>query len=176
MSQVAIDEMIEGCRQSVYQRSLQIKSQVWETLSASGIDPDAIDGLVSIFDDSFDPFYGMESQYKQEKFFGHSGVHWCVCVCAYLVCVRACVFATHMYVCCTYKGMYICKYSYTCIHIFCRHACLFLYPFPCICRNQRNYHLVMLIMYLLFLATRGVWCKKRIRFSMFQYLILCKIS
>ena len=53
MSKVAIDEMIEGCRQSVYQTSLQIKSQVWETLSASAIDPDTIDGLGSIFDDPF---------------------------------------------------------------------------------------------------------------------------
>ena len=138
MSQVAIDEMIEGCRQSVYQRSLQIKSQVWETLSASGIDPDAIDGLVSIFDDSFDPFYGMESQYKHEKFFreefgllvsGHSGVHWCVCVHILCVCVHVCLPHTCMFAVHTR----VCKYSYTCIHIF---------------------------MYLLFLATRGVWCKK----------------
>ena len=120
MSQVAIDEMIEGCRQSVYQRSLQIKSQVWETLSASGIDPDAIDGLVSIFDDSFDPFYGMESQYKQEKFFreefgllvsGHSGVHWCVCVfvcvCVHISCVCACMCVFHTHVCLLYIQGYV---------------------------------------------------------------------
>ena len=69
MSQVAIDDMIEGCRELVVQRSQQIKSQVWEALSASGIDPEAVNGLPSTFTDEFDPFYGIETQYKQDKYF-----------------------------------------------------------------------------------------------------------
>ena len=44
MSQVAIDDIIEGCRELVFQRSQEIKGLVWNTLSASGIDPENISG------------------------------------------------------------------------------------------------------------------------------------
>lgn len=69
ISQVAIDDIIEGCRELVFRRSQEIKSLVWSTLSESGIDPDGVSGLESVFDDEFDPFNGIETQYKQEKFF-----------------------------------------------------------------------------------------------------------
>lgn len=69
ISQPAIDDIIEGCRELVFRRSQEIKRVVWSTLSASGIDPDSVSGLTSVFDDEFDPFLGIETQYKQEKFF-----------------------------------------------------------------------------------------------------------
>lgn len=56
ISQSAIDDIIEGCRELVFRRSQEIKSLVWSTLSASGIDPDSVSGLTSVFDDEFDPF------------------------------------------------------------------------------------------------------------------------
>ena len=65
MSQVTIDDMIEGCRELVAQRSQQLKSQVWETLSASGVDPRSVNGLMSTFTDEFDPF---QEKYFREEF------------------------------------------------------------------------------------------------------------
>ena len=69
MSQVALDDVIDGCQRVILQRSNDIKKQVWEVLTASGIDPDGVNGLESIFESEYNPFSGLETKYKQEKYF-----------------------------------------------------------------------------------------------------------
>ena len=68
-SQVAIDDIVDGCRNVCTQVVSRVSASVRATLATAGIDPDEIAGLSNVFEDFTDPFNGLETCYKQEKYF-----------------------------------------------------------------------------------------------------------
>ena len=71
-SQVAIDDMVEGCRGLFAQAVSRVRAGVRATLATAGIEPDEIEGLKDVFEEMVDPFNGLETCHKQEKYFRDS--------------------------------------------------------------------------------------------------------
>ena len=68
VSQAAVNDIVQGC-QEVFQHTIgRIKAGVKRKLSSSGIDPTEISGLDELFTSVADPFDGLETCYRQEKF------------------------------------------------------------------------------------------------------------
>ena len=69
MSQVAVDDVVNGCKSLFCQTILRVQAGVRAKLAESGVDPSAIHGLDSAFEDVTNPFEGLETRYLQEKSF-----------------------------------------------------------------------------------------------------------
>ena len=65
-SQLAIDDIVEGCRGLFAQAVSRVHAGVRAKLATEGIE---IEGLDDIFENLADPFDGLETCYKQEKYF-----------------------------------------------------------------------------------------------------------
>lgn len=68
-SQVAIDNIVEGCKGLFTQTIDRVQAGVRAKLAELGLDPDAIEGLDDIFKNVTDPFEGIETCHLQEKYF-----------------------------------------------------------------------------------------------------------
>lgn len=69
ISQVAIDDIVEECS-SLFSHSVQrLYARVHEKLASSGIELNSVEGLQDVFQNVPSPFEGLETRYKQEKFF-----------------------------------------------------------------------------------------------------------
>lgn len=64
LTQVAVNDVVVGCRE-VFEHTGKSRSQ--PKLAQSGIDPSAV-GLEDIFNETSDPFAGLETPYLQENF------------------------------------------------------------------------------------------------------------
>ena len=69
ITQVAIDDVIEGSQSLFQQTVLTVQAGVRARLAESGVDPDTIVGLNDAFLGMNDPFTGLENKYKQEKYY-----------------------------------------------------------------------------------------------------------
>jgi len=67
LSQVAVDDVVDGCRMIFRQTTDRLQAGIQEKLAAIGIDSD--DSLDNVFTDLVDPLDGLEMQHKQEKYF-----------------------------------------------------------------------------------------------------------
>ncbi len=68
ITQAAINDVVSGCR-GVFKHTVNhIKAGVNQKLAQSGIDPNDVDGLDSIFHEVSDPFVELETAYLQDKF------------------------------------------------------------------------------------------------------------
>ena len=68
LSQVAVDDVVDGCRMIFRQTTDRLQAGIREKLAAIGMDSDDI-SLDDVFTDLVDPFDGLETQHKQEKYF-----------------------------------------------------------------------------------------------------------
>ena len=63
-----LNNVVSGCR-GVFKHTVNhIKAGVNQKLAQSGIDPNDVDGLDSIFHEVSDPFVELETAYLQDKF------------------------------------------------------------------------------------------------------------
>lgn len=69
MSQVAIDDIVDGCKSLFCQTIFRVQAGVSAKLADSGVDPSTIHGLDGVFEDVTNPFEGLETTYLQEKYF-----------------------------------------------------------------------------------------------------------
>lgn len=69
ISQVAIDDIVDGCRSLFSQTVARVQAGVNAKLAEFGVDPDSVTGLDSAFKDVSNPFQGLETCYLQEKYF-----------------------------------------------------------------------------------------------------------
>lgn len=69
VTQVVIDDVVEGCT-SVFQDTVRrLRASVSAKLAMAGIDVNNIQGLEDLFDEVPQPFEDLETRHKQEKFF-----------------------------------------------------------------------------------------------------------
>ena len=69
ISQVAVDEIVYGCKSLFCRTIVRVQAGVRAKLAESGVDPSTIDGLDSAFEDVSNPFESLETSYLQEKYF-----------------------------------------------------------------------------------------------------------
>ena len=69
ISQVAVDDIVNGCKSLFCHTIVRVKAGVRAKLAESGVDPSTIDGLDSAFEDVSNPFEGLKTSYLQEKYF-----------------------------------------------------------------------------------------------------------
>lgn len=69
MSQVAIDDIVEGSRGLFTQSVERLQAGVRSTLQEAGLDPSYIDGLDEMFKNVMDPFKNIETCFLQEKYY-----------------------------------------------------------------------------------------------------------
>ena len=65
LTQVAINDIVEGARQIFHQTASRIHAGINEKLAAEGVATD----VTTVFTNLVDPFSGLETQYLQEKYF-----------------------------------------------------------------------------------------------------------
>ena len=69
ISQTAVDDIVADWN-GLFSHSVQrLYARVRETLASSGVDVCSIDGLQEVFEEVPHPFEGLETRFKQEKFF-----------------------------------------------------------------------------------------------------------
>lgn len=69
VSQVVIDEVVDGC-QSMFQHTVRrLRADVTAKLAAAGVDVSNILGLDDLFEQVPQPFEDLETRHKQEKYF-----------------------------------------------------------------------------------------------------------
>ena len=69
VTQVAIDDMVEGSR-AIFEKTVKrLQAGMNEKLAHAGIDPNSIDGLQDVFTELSDPFKELDTEYLQEKYF-----------------------------------------------------------------------------------------------------------
>lgn len=66
---LAIDDVVEGIEAVLEQSVIRTKAGVRAKLATHGINPDTITGLDEVFLDATHPFTGLETCFKQEKYF-----------------------------------------------------------------------------------------------------------
>lgn len=66
---MAIDDIVEGIETVLEQSVMRAKAGVRAKLATEGIDPDTVTGLDEVFSDITHPFGGLETGFKQEKYF-----------------------------------------------------------------------------------------------------------
>lgn len=71
LSQVAIDDLVEGSRSIFSHMLVRLEAGVKAHLAEAGVDTDLI-GLEGVFQKIADPFLGLETPYLQEKYFRES--------------------------------------------------------------------------------------------------------
>ena len=69
ISQVAIDDIVEGCKGLFTQTIDRVQAGVCAKLAEVGMDPDSIESLNDLFMSITDPFEGIETCHLQEKYF-----------------------------------------------------------------------------------------------------------
>ena len=69
LSQVALDDVVAECRTLFQQTIERVKTRVTDKLTADGHDDIDIEGLETVFEEVVDPFAGLDTLYKQEKYF-----------------------------------------------------------------------------------------------------------
>lgn len=69
VSQVAVNDVVEGCKALYSQTVSRVQAGVRARLAESGVDPKSIEGLDDVFVDVIDPFDGLETCHLQEKYF-----------------------------------------------------------------------------------------------------------
>ena len=69
LTQVAIDDVVEGIEAVLEQPVVRTKAGVRAKLATQGINPDTVTGLDEVFLDATHPFTGLEACFKQEKYF-----------------------------------------------------------------------------------------------------------
>ena len=69
VSQVVIDDMVQECRALVDNVIICAKAGVFGKLANAGITHSDIEGLSDVFDNLGDPFEGIDTCYKQEKYY-----------------------------------------------------------------------------------------------------------
>lgn len=68
LTQVAVNDVVAGCR-TIFEHTLcHMKAGVHLKLSQHGIEPSAVEGLNGVFEEINDPFKGIETPYLQDKF------------------------------------------------------------------------------------------------------------
>ena len=68
VSQVAISDVLAGCKSLCKQAADEIKEGVGTTLASAGISCESIPGLTDVLDNDPDPFQSIDSNYLFEKF------------------------------------------------------------------------------------------------------------
>ena len=66
---MAIDDVVEGIEAVLEQSVIRAKAGVRARLATEDIDPDTVTGLDEVFLDVTHPFSGLETGFKQEKYF-----------------------------------------------------------------------------------------------------------
>lgn len=69
ISQVTVDDIISGFDGLLQQTVSRAKAGVRAKLAEQGIDPTIIGGMDEIFQEILNPFEGLETVHKQEKYF-----------------------------------------------------------------------------------------------------------
>ena len=69
VSQVTIDDIVTGLEGLLQQTVSRAKAGVRAKLAEQGVSPADISGLDEVFDDIAQPFSGLETAFKQEKYF-----------------------------------------------------------------------------------------------------------
>ena len=69
VSQVTIDDIVTGLEGLLQQTVSRAKAGVRAKLAEQGVSPADISGLDEVFDDIAQPFCGLETAFKQEKYF-----------------------------------------------------------------------------------------------------------
>lgn len=72
VSQVVIDELVAGWDSLFSQTTYCIQAGVHASLANAGIDLDNVPGLDEVFRDLPKPFNGLETRFKQEKYYRES--------------------------------------------------------------------------------------------------------
>ena len=72
VSQVVIDEIVGEWDTLFSHTTLRIQAGVRASLAAAGIDSNALPGLNEVFDNIPKPFDGLETRFKQEKYYRES--------------------------------------------------------------------------------------------------------
>lgn len=69
LTQIAINDIVEGSR-SLFQKSVKmLKAGVEEKLCNAGVETNSVEGLQEQFLELTDPYNGLETEYFQEKYF-----------------------------------------------------------------------------------------------------------
>ena len=72
VSQVVIDDVVEGCT-SVFQDTVRrLRANVFAKLAMAGVDVNDVQGLEGLFNEIPQPFEDLETRHKQEKYFRES--------------------------------------------------------------------------------------------------------
>jgi hypothetical protein len=69
VSQVVIDEIVEGCTSQFQHTVRRLRANVTSKLAGAGIDVNNVEGLDDLFNDVPQPFEELETRHKQEKYF-----------------------------------------------------------------------------------------------------------
>ena len=69
LTQMAIDDIVEGIGSVLKQTVIRAKAGVRAKLATQGIDLDSVTGRDEVFSDATRPFAGLETGFKQEKYF-----------------------------------------------------------------------------------------------------------
>ena len=94
ISQVAVADVIAGCKSLCKKSVEKLRYGVKEKLLQAGIDPETIDGLDDVLFEDPDPFHEVNTSYQFEKF--------CADHFNYLVCTLVCTLYIHAYTICVY--------------------------------------------------------------------------
>lgn len=68
LTQAAVNDVVSGCKEMFKYYLDNVRAGVSRKLSLAGINSSDVDGLDSIFDDTSNPFVGLETAYFQDKF------------------------------------------------------------------------------------------------------------
>lgn len=92
ISQVAIDDIVDGCRSLFSQTIARVQAGVNAKLAESGVDLDSIYVLDGAFWDVTNPFHGLETCHLQEKYFrdtlGLIVSRYCIHMLMYMQCTQ----------------------------------------------------------------------------------------
>lgn len=69
ISQVAINDIVEGTRAMVRLSAERMQAAVRANLASNGIDPDTVDGLGRALNEVADPFEGIQTCHLQEQYY-----------------------------------------------------------------------------------------------------------
>ena len=69
ITQVAIDDVVAGVEHILQEAVVRAEAGVRAQLAANGIDASSVNGLDDVFTELKTPFDGLETEFKQEKYF-----------------------------------------------------------------------------------------------------------
>ena len=68
LSQVAIDYVVSGCRELIKDTCQRLKAGVRQKLAETGVDANTTQAIDTVFDELYDPFTGLDTEYIQSKY------------------------------------------------------------------------------------------------------------